>query len=247
MPPDMLPAFAGLHILTEENRKRLSSFGRKQKGNGRAFVRAMEHITRSIVLPDDTINRRKAKGHGICADRRTLGVAHCFNRTLENNRQCLENGKQKKGFRHLPEPLPCVLQLMLKLFASNVFCCKRISSGSAGVSCEQCSCQLIPGAAGSVQCLREGITRSIRIIFFRPGCTGAPTAASPILQHQITPETDFGACGESLRLDIYTDFSNRRTGDRNNRIRKNWSCICGYSRSFRIILIRKIGIFRCHT
>ena len=27
LPPDMLPAFAGLHILTEENRKRLSSFG----------------------------------------------------------------------------------------------------------------------------------------------------------------------------------------------------------------------------
>lgn len=87
------------------------SFWKKAKGEREGLFRTKEYITRRIVLPDDTINRRKAKGHGICADRRALGAAHCFNRTLENNRQCLENGKQEKGFQHLPEPLPLCIAI----------------------------------------------------------------------------------------------------------------------------------------
>lgn len=116
LPPDMLPAFVGLHILTEENRKRLSSFGRKQKGNGRAIVRTMKHITHRIVLPDDTINRRKAKGCGICGDRRTLGAAHCFNRTPAGKQLAMPGKREtEKGVPVFAgTPFPCVLQLMLK-------------------------------------------------------------------------------------------------------------------------------------
>ena len=57
----------------------------------------MEHITRSIVLPDDTINRRKAKGTRNLRRQKDSGRRALFNKDLKTTDMMPGKQETEKG------------------------------------------------------------------------------------------------------------------------------------------------------